>query len=298
MSRIKNVNTNTNINRININVPRQRNAKVTPKSVGKAEQQLQTLETQDRQLQYSSQAPSQYINPSVFGFNTTPIDTGAIQQPVQEPERPQPMQTQTESPYQNLVSEDLFASSPRSPRMAVAEPVNRKDFMPQRGDTPTEPIPFRSSGVPERRDVLSLGYSQPQYKLPTDFQTRLAQQEGFQHSSSTFKPIVVGKMRDIKKQGRPDINLMAQNVKEAYRGENIVPFAKEAAVEAEDQPKRRGGGRPVGSKNKPKPKAVETQVGPSLEANVNTPREAEVLSAGTQFAQAKRVPKPKGGLRG
>jgi hypothetical protein len=294
MSRIKNVNTNTNINRININVPRQRNAKITPKSVKKAEQDLQSLETQDRQIQYSSQAPSQFINPSVFGFNTTPINTGAIQEPEQQMQEPvRPMETQTET----AITEDDFLASPRSPRMAVAEPVNIKEFMPQRGDTPREPIPFRSSGVSERRDVLALGYSQPQYRLPTDFQNRLAQQEGFEPSSRTFKPLAVGKMRDINKQGRPDINLMAQNVKEAYRGEDIVPFAKEAAVETEDQPKRRGGGRPVGSKNKPKPKAVETQVGPSLAANVNTPQD-EVLSAATQFAQAKIVPKPKGALRG
>jgi hypothetical protein len=71
-------NTNTNINRININVPKQRNAKVTPKSVGTAERELQSLENQDRQ--YVSQAPSQFVNPSVFGFNTTPIQT-----PMQEP---------------------------------------------------------------------------------------------------------------------------------------------------------------------------------------------------------------------
>jgi hypothetical protein len=73
-------NTNTNINRININVPKQRNAKVTPKSVGTAERELQSLENQDRQYQYVSQAPSQFVNPSVFGFNTTPIQT-----PMQEP---------------------------------------------------------------------------------------------------------------------------------------------------------------------------------------------------------------------
>lgn len=75
-------NTNTNINRININVPKQRNAKVTPKSVGRAEQELQSLENQDRQ--YISQVPTQFVNPSVFGFNTTPIQT-PIQEPVDNP---------------------------------------------------------------------------------------------------------------------------------------------------------------------------------------------------------------------
>lgn len=71
-------NTNTNINRININIPKQRQPRVTSKSVGKAEQELQNLERQD--MQYVSQAPSQFVNPSVFGFNTTPI-----QRPMQEP---------------------------------------------------------------------------------------------------------------------------------------------------------------------------------------------------------------------
>jgi len=291
MSRIKNVNTNTNINKININVPRQRNAKITPKSVKKAEQDLQSLENQDRQIQYSSQVPSQFINPSVFGFNTTPIQ-------ISEPVRPQtlsrgtqtePMETQTDT----ALTEDDFIASPR---LIVAEPVDVKDFMPQRGDTPSKPIAFRSSGVPERRDVLSLGYSQPQYTLQTDFQKRLAQQEGFQPSSTTFKPIVVGKMRDIQKQGRPDINEMALKVKEAYRGEEESgPFAKEAAQEV--LPVQKGRGRQKGSKNKPKPKAIETQTGESLARNVNTPQD-EVLSLGTQYSQAKIVPRPKSGLRG
>ena len=294
-------NTNTNINRININIPKQRQPKITPKSVKKAEQDLQNLERQDRQIPYVSQAPSQFINPSIFGFNTTPINTGAIQEPEQQMQEPvRPMETQTET----AITENDFLASPRSPRMAVAEPVNIKEFMPQRGDTPREPIPFRSSSTPTQRDVLALGYSQPQYSLPSDFQNRLAAQEGFQPSSKTFKPIVVGKMRDIQKQGRPDINQMAQNVKQAYRGEEaIVPFAKAAGTspsyqqplvfenmpleEALPPAKKKGGGRPIGSKNKPKPKAVETQVGPSLAANVNTP---EMI--------VKKVSKPKGALRG
>jgi hypothetical protein len=271
-------NTNTNINRININIPKQRNAKITPKSVGKAEQDLQNLETQDRQLQYSSQAPSQFINPSVFGFNTTPIQNTI------------PMERQTEE----LIT---------SPQMTIAEPINRSDFMPQRGDTPREPIPFRSSSTPVQRDVLAQGYSQPEYMLnkPSDFPERLARQEGFQPYSSTsaFAPLTSNRMRDIQKQGRPDINEMAQNVKEAYRGSSEkqagsspVDFGVDlmSIQEALPPAKKGKGGRPVGSKNKPKPISIDTQTGASLVP--------EDLSLGTQFAEAKRVPKPKGALRG
>jgi hypothetical protein len=80
-------NTNTNINRININIPKQRQPKVTSKSVNNAEQQLQNLERQD--MQYVSQAPTQYVNPSIFGFNTTPIQT-PMQQPIDNPIIAQP----------------------------------------------------------------------------------------------------------------------------------------------------------------------------------------------------------------
>ena len=277
MSRIKNVNTNTNINRININIPKQRNAKITPKSVGKAEQDLQNLETQDRQIQYTSQAPSQFINPSVFGFNTTPIQNTI------------PMERETEE----LIT---------SPRMTVAEPINRSDFISQRGDTPREPIPFRSSSTPVQRDVLAQSYSRPEYMLnkPSDFPDRLARQEGFQPFSSTsaFAPLTSNRMRDIQKQGRPDINEMAQNVKQAYRGSSEkqaatspVDFGVDPMPIQEDLPVQKGkGGRTKGSKNKPKPITIDTQTGASL-----IPEE---LSLGTQFTEAKVIARPKVALRG
>lgn len=80
-------NTNTNINRININIPKPKQPRVTSKSVSKAEQELQNLERQD--MQYVSQAPTQHVNPSIFGFNTTPIQT-PMQQPIDTPIIAQP----------------------------------------------------------------------------------------------------------------------------------------------------------------------------------------------------------------
>jgi hypothetical protein len=247
-------NTNTNINKININVPRRYTPRPTKKNVAKAEQDLQSLETQDREIPYVSQAPSQFINPSVFGFNTTPI---------QEPVRPQTISRGTQT--EQTQTDEEFATSPR---VAVAEPVDTSNFRSQRGDTPRSPMPFRSSSIPEERNVLSLGYSEPQYKLniPSDFPARLSQAGGssFPRSGSAFTmPIYANRMRDIQKQGRPDsdINEMALKVKEAYRGEEqTVPYAKTGGTPFEDQPlevalppaKKKGGGRPVGSKNKPK----------------------------------------------
>jgi hypothetical protein len=313
MSRIKNTNTNTNINRININVPRQyRPRQPKKKSVAEVEQALAQDENQDRAFTQAPQNVS--INPNIYGFNTSPLNREVV-----EPVRPtaisrgtqtEPMETQTDS----LVSEDDFLALPRSPRMAVAEPISTSEFRAQRGDSPREPIPFRSSSTPIQRDVLALGYSEPQYKLniPSDFSSRLARQEGFQPSSSSFAPFYANRMRDINKQGRPDINEMARNVKEAYRNEQqITPFVKKAEtpidfgvspIAFEDMPleqalppaQKKARGRPPNSKNKPKPKAIETQTGASLLAN----EPQEVLSAGTQFTQAKKVKKPKGALRG
>jgi hypothetical protein len=258
-------NTNTNINKININVPRRYTPRPTKKNVAKAESELQSLETQDREIPYISQAPSQFINPSVFGFNTTPI---------QEPVRPQTISRGTQTEPMETQTEEEFVTSPR---VAVAEAIDTSNFRSQRGDTPTSPIPFRSSSTPEERNVLSLGYSEPQYKLniPSDFPTRLSQASGssFPQSGSAFKmPIYANRMRDIQKQGRPDINEMAIKVKEAYRGEEqTIPYAKTGGTPFEepfgisptsfqDQPlevalppaKKKGGGRPAGSKNKPK----------------------------------------------
>jgi hypothetical protein len=303
-------NTNTNINKININVPRARNAKVTPKSVKKAEQDLQTLETQDREIPYISQAPSQFINPSVFGFNTTPI-----QEPIQEPVQTRTAQTQTQQrPGRSM------ATSTRNMETGIG--TDTEDLSP----VEAEAIPFRSAGIPVDKGSLS---PFPEYRLniPSDFQSRLSRQEGFQPTTS-YAPLVSNRMRDIQKQGRPDINEMARNlislrpenqelvivdefgermgtlsgpstvqqkVKSIEQRQPTPVFPKAAGkqaggvyeqtgdegayVERTGKPK----GRPKGSKNKPKPKTVETQVGPSLEE---------------QQMEVVRVPRPKTALRG
>lgn len=281
-------NTNTNINKININVPRQRNAKVTPKSVKKAEDDLQSLETQDREIPYISQAPSQFINPSVFGFNTTPI-----QEPIREPVQTRTAQTQTQ--------QKAGRSMGTSTRNMETDTL---DISP----VEAQAVPFRSSGIPVDKGSLS---PLPEYKLniPSDFSSRLSRQEGFQPSSSTFAPLTSYRMRDIQKQGRPDINQMARNiislrpenqdelvivdeygekmgtlsspssvqkrVKKIEQNQPTPVFPKQAGgiyQELEDvgggayiEPTGKARGRPKGSKNKLKPKTVETQVGPSLE---------------------------------
>ena len=323
MSRIKNVNTNTNINRININVPRQyRPRQPKKKTVAQAEEALSQDENQDRQASYQTQGIS--INPNVYGFNTSPInrEVGIVET---RPET-KTAQTQTQTTKgrsmgtstRNMSTEPIETQTDESlssvsPRMAVAEP-----------------IPFKSTSVPVDKTTLARRYSEPEFSFnrPSDFQDRLSRQEGFQPQSS-FAPFYPNHMRNIQKQGRPDldINLMARNVREAYRGEEqIVPFAKQAGggsvkdkilsieetqptlvyskafekmpLEEALPPAKKGkGGRPVGSKNKPKPKAITTQTGESLLANVNTPRE-EIQSLGTQMAEAQKAKKAKKALRG
>ena len=295
MSRIKNVNTNTNINRININVPRQyRPRQPKKKTVAQAEEALSQDENQDRQASYQSQGIS--INPNVYGFNTSPInrEVGIVETPARPETKTAQTQTQTTkgrsmgTSTRNMSTEPIEIQtdeslSSLSPRMAVAEP-----------------IPFRSTNVPVDKGTLALRYSEPQYSLnlPSDFQDRLSRQEGFQ-PQSTFAPFYPNRMRDIQKQGRPDldINEMARNVREAYRGETqMIPFAKQAGggSEFENMPleealppaKKGKGGRPVGSKNKPKPQKAEmiTQTGESL-----NPREP---------IATQTTPRPKKALRG
>jgi hypothetical protein len=300
-------NTNTNINKININVPRARNTKVTPKSVKKAEQDLQTLETQDREIPYISQAPSQFINPSVFGFNTTPI---------QEPVQTITAQTQTQQrPGRSM------ATSTRNMETGIG--TDTADLSP----VEAQAIPFRSAGIPVDKGSLS---PLPEYRLniPSDFQSRLSRQEGFQPTTS-YAPLISNRMRDIKKQGRPDINEMARNlislrpenqdelvivdefgermgtlsgpslvqqkVKSIEQSQPTPVFPKAAGKQAGGtyvqtgnegayvEPTGKAKGRPKGSKNKPKPKTVETQVGPSLEE---------------QQMEVVRVPRPRTALRG
>jgi hypothetical protein len=126
-------------------------------------------------------------------------------------------------------------------------------------------------------------------------------------------PIYNNRMRNLDKQGRPDldINQLARNVREAYRG--TPSYVQPAGVSAstsptafENQPlevalppaKQKPKGRPVGSKNKPKPITEETQTGPSLP---NTPKPKkqkkikQVIEIGDEGAFATAG---KGGLRG
>lgn len=310
-------NTNTNINKININVPRRYTPRPTKKNVAKAEQDLQSLETQDREIPYISQAPSQFINPSVFGFNTTPI-----QEPIREPVQTRTAQTQTQQrPGRSM------ATSTRGLEMET----DTSDLSP----IEAQAVPFRSSGVPVSKGNLS---PLPEYRFnnPSDFPSRLAQQSGFSPYSTTFAPLRSNRMRDIQKQGRPDINEMARNIislrpqnpeqlvivdefgdeigtlsnsppsvqnriKSIEKKQPLPVFPKASGKQAgggyvetgdegayvEREPARRG--RKPGSKNKPKPKTVETQVGPSLS------QEQEIPATGMPTTI---VPRPRTGLRG
>lgn len=320
MSRIKNVNTNTNINRININVPRQyRPRQPKKKTVAQAEEALSQDENQDRQASYQPQSIS--INPNVYGFNTSPINrevgivettpemrTGITQTETQPEPRTKgrTMATQTKNIREQTARREAEIRGVSSEM--VTDPMEESISSVSPRMSVAQAIPFRSTSVPVDKGTLARRYSEPQYSLnlPSDFQDRLSRQEGFQPQSS-FAPLYANRMRDILKQGRPDldINMMAINTKEAYRGEaQMIPFAKQTGggsvkekIQSIEQtqptpvypkalpPAKKGkGGRPVGSKNKPKPQKAEmiTQTGESLNpkepiATQTTPRPKKAL---------------------
>jgi len=242
MSRIKNVNTNTNINRININVPRQYRPRQKKKTVAQAENDLSRDEFQDRQVTYQPQGIS--INPNVYGFNTSPINrevgipettterpdmrTGTTQTETERVPKARPgrsMATQTRNIREQTARREaklrgetetfemgtnpmLFDEFARPP-IAVAEPYK-------------SPSAFRSSSTPEDRgEALTVAYTRPEYKLniPSDFPSRLSQQEGFQPSSYTsgFNPTLSGSYRMIDKQARPDISFGRRDLNEMAR---------------------------------------------------------------------------------
>lgn len=322
MSRIKNVNTNTNINRININVPRQyRRRQPKKKTVAQAEESLSQDENQDRQASYQPQNIS--INPNVYGFNTSPINR-EVGIPETRPEmRTQINQTETQTKGRTMATQTRNIREQTAKREAEIRGISSE--MGEMGTDPMEEsissvfpvakaISFRSTSVPVDKGTLALQYSAPEFSFnrPSDFQNRLSRQEGFQPQSS-YAPLYQNRMRDILKQGRPDldINMMARNTKEAYRGETqMIPFAEQTgggsvkdkiqsieqtqttpvypkAFEEGLPPAKKGkGGRPLGSKNKPKPQKTEmiTQTGESL-----NPREP---------IATQTTPRPKKALRG
>jgi hypothetical protein len=261
MPRIKNgiTNTNTNINKININIPKPtkpRQPKQTQKEVNSAEEKLANLENMD----------GQFVNPSVFGFNRTPL---YIPEPIQQVQNriiEQPASrinrtTQT-SPMQE--EEQIYSQSqPTSPiSFSSVSPVQAEIYRPRPVSVPTDKNAFESMGR---------GLS-----LPSDFEARLSRQEGFQPvqpMSSPFSmyqnPTLSSAMSRVTSMSNPpninELRTRMFGVKPAGVSNTTPLQITQGTSPIPEKPKGKGG-RPKGSKNKPKPeKTIEpTQTEPTI----------------------------------
>jgi len=264
----KNINTNTNINKININIPkpsRPRQKKQTQAQVDNAELNLANLENMD----------GRFVNPSVYGFNRSPL---YIPSPIEIQEQPIKTNKGTmtlEEEEEQLREPQSQATSPVS--FSSVSPVQAQVFSPRPVMAPVDKSGFTSMG----RGL----------QLPSDFEARLATQEGFQPVQSMSSPFSMYQnpnlanaiLRRTSMTSGPDINELRNRmfaVKEAGAS-NTMP--SEAPMEIVVKPKKRGRG-----KNKPKPITTETQTGPSL----NPPVEKE------KPRKVKREIQIGGGLRG
>jgi hypothetical protein len=258
-------NTNTNINKININIPKTitqrkpRQGKQTQEQVNSAEEKLSNLENMD----------SQFVNPSVFGFNRTPL---YIPEPIQQVqnriiEQPAPIgqsrvsRTTQTSPMQEEEEFSYSQSQPTSPiNFSSASPVQAEIFRPRPVSVPTDKSGFESMG----RGL----------QLPSDFQARLSRQEGFQPVQPMSSPFSMYQnpnlasaiLRRTSMTSGPDINELRTRmfaVKQAGVSSS-KPLLITEGTSPMPEPAKKKGGRPKGTKNKPKP--VSTGVGTSAPA--------------------------------
>ena len=250
----KNINTNTNINKININIPkptrpRQPTQKKQSQSqVDHAEENLSNLENMD----------TRFVNPSVYGFNRTPLYIpeplqNTIQQPRKTSKGTSPMTLEEEE--EELREPESMATSPIS--FSSASPVQAQVFSPRAVLAPVDKSGFESMGKG--------------LQLPSDFQARLSRQEGFQPiepSNSPFRMyqnpnLANAILRRTSMTSGPDINELRNRMfaVKPTGVSNTTPIQSAPPTEIVEKKK---GGRPKGTKNKPKPITTETQTGASL----------------------------------
>jgi len=253
-------NTNTNINKININIPKTRTVyrkprqtKQTQEQVDNAEEKLSNLENMD----------GRFVNPSVFGFNRTPL---YIPEPIQQVqnrvvEQPSKVSRGTMTSPMNLEEqqEEIHTQSqPTSPiSFSSVSPVQAEIYRPRPVSVPTDKNAFQDMGR---------GLS-----LPSDFQARLSRQEGFQPVQPMSSPFSMYQNPNLSSaisrvtsmNNPPNINELRTRmfgVKPAGTS-NTTPLqitqGTSPIPEPEPKPKNKGG-RPKGVKNKPKPVSTAT----------------------------------------
>jgi len=277
-------NTNTNINKININIPkttRARQKKQSQSQVDHAEENLANLENMD----------GRFVNPSIYGFNQTPL---YIPEPIQQVqnrivEQPSKVSRGTmtlEEEEEQLREPQSQATSPIS--FSSASPVQAEVFSPRAVMAPVDKSGFTSMG----RGL----------QLPSDFQARLASQEGFQPTEPLRSPFSMYQnpnlaeaiLRRTSMQSGPDINELRTRmfgVKEAGASSSKPLMITEGTSAMPMPEPKRKGGRPKGTKNKPKPTTIETQTGASLNPEQKAPK-----AKGPKIARESIL--PSGALRG
>jgi hypothetical protein len=284
----KNINTNTNINKININIPKTRTVyrkprqtKQTQEQVNSAEEKLSNLENMD----------SQFVNPSVFGFNRTPLYIPEPIQQVQNRIMEQPTKTTRGTQTSPMTVEEEKGKQPTSPiSFSSASPVQAEVFSPRPVMGPVNKTGFQSMGTG--------------LKLPSDFEARLSTQEGFQPVQPMSSPFSMYQnpnlanaiLRRTSMETGPNINELRTRIfgVKPTGVTNTTPISQPASP-MEIVVKKGKGGRPKGGKNKPKPITTETQTGASLNPPVEKPKAKTVKRT---INMADVMPTPKTALRG
>jgi len=264
-------NTNTNINKININIPKTisqrkpRQTKQTQEQVDNAEQNLSNLENMD----------GRFVNPSIYGFNRTPLYIPEPIQQVQNRVVEQPSKVSKGTMTLEEQEEELRSETPQSQgtspiSFSSVSPVQAEIYRPRPVSVPTDKSGFESMGR-----ALS---------LPSDFQARLSRQEGFQPIQSMSSPFSMYQNPNLSSaisrvtsmNNPPNINELRTRmfaVKPAGVS-NTAPLQitqGTSPIPESEKPKNKGG-RPKGVKNKPKPVSTATgasaprQGAPTVEA--------------------------------
>lgn len=232
----KNTNKNTNINenKIVIELPKviRRKSKPRPKkTLAQAEEELNDLENKDRQYQAGNYGqglsginPNIKIsfNPSLYGFNKTPMEVPPPQEVRQEPPQTEPQQPQEE---QTTTQQE--PSKPQFGAFRESDLSNR-------------------SGFNDLRTGFSQSYSAPQFNRQ-DFQDRMNAE------IPVAEPIDEGYMGESDK--RPTKAEIIKGLRENQKGKEYLDLEKQYLEERRkerEQRKEKQRGRRAGQPNRPK----------------------------------------------
>ena len=255
-SAITNTNTNTNINKININIPKTRTVyrkprqtKQTQEQVDNAEEKLSNLENMD----------GRFVNPSIYGFNRTPLYIPEPIQQVQNRVVEQPSRISRGTMTLEEQEKELRSPTPQSQgtspiSFSSVSPVQAEIYRPRPVNVPVDKSGFESMG----RGL----------QLPSDFQARLSRQEGFQPVQSMSSPFSMYQNPNLSSaisrvtsmSNPPNINELRTRmfgVKPAGVSNTAPLQITQGTSPIPEKPKNKGG-RPKGVKNKPKPVSTAT----------------------------------------